>query len=112
MTRGEQPTVFSLKSRRSLPARPPVGGEYGAISSTALRGKGSVKPRFKPHLHRSGMCFQPFRASQRGDRRSQVFQRRDVELLNGDHFHEIGGGKPPRNRAAPLVGSTWFGPEA
>ena len=27
MTRGEQPTVFSLKSRRSLPARPAVGGE-------------------------------------------------------------------------------------
>ncbi len=26
-TRGEQPTVFSLKSRRSLPARPAVGGE-------------------------------------------------------------------------------------
>ena len=27
MTRGEQPTVFSLKSRRSFPARPAVGGE-------------------------------------------------------------------------------------
>ena len=27
ITRGEQPTVFSLKSRRSLPARPAVGGE-------------------------------------------------------------------------------------
>ena len=27
MTFGEQPTVFSLKSRRSLSARPPVGGE-------------------------------------------------------------------------------------
>ena len=26
MTCGEQPIVFSLKSRRSLPARPPVGG--------------------------------------------------------------------------------------
>ena len=25
-TLGEQPTVFSLKSRRSLPERPPVGG--------------------------------------------------------------------------------------
>ena len=38
ITRGEQPTVFSLKSRRSLPARPPVGGEYGAIFWTASRG--------------------------------------------------------------------------
>jgi len=27
ITRGEQPTVFSLKSRRSLPSRPAVGGE-------------------------------------------------------------------------------------
>jgi hypothetical protein len=32
MTRGEQPTVFSLKSSRSLPARPAVGGEYGAMA--------------------------------------------------------------------------------
>src|ERR1017187_3444367 len=37
-TRGEQPTVFSLKSRRSLSARPPVGGEYGDMASTAGRG--------------------------------------------------------------------------
>src|SRR5580698_6753824 len=41
-TRGEQPTVFSLKSRRSLPARPALGGEYGAMLSTALRGVGLV----------------------------------------------------------------------
>ena len=27
ITRGEQPTVFSLKSSRSLPLRPAVGGE-------------------------------------------------------------------------------------
>ena len=38
MTRGEQPTVFSLKSRRSLPARPAVGGEYGAMACTLGRG--------------------------------------------------------------------------
>ena len=38
ITRGEQPTVFSLKSRRILPARPAVGGEYGAIFWTARRG--------------------------------------------------------------------------
>src|SRR4051794_29032928 len=38
MTAGEHPTVFSLKSRRNLPARPPVGGEYGAMATTAGRG--------------------------------------------------------------------------
>ena len=41
MIRGEEPIVFSLKSSRSLPARPPVGGEYGAILSTASRGRGA-----------------------------------------------------------------------
>ncbi len=71
MTRGEQPTVFSLKSRRILPARPPLGGEYGAISSTALRGVGLSKP----HLDRSGMRFETFGASERGDRRRQFFER-------------------------------------
>src|ERR1700752_4020895 len=38
ITAGEQPTVFSLKSRRSFPALPPVGGEYGAMRRTDSRG--------------------------------------------------------------------------
>src|SRR5579859_4395237 len=56
ITRAEHPTVFSLKSSRSLPTRLPVGGVYGAIAITALRGLiapfGSFNPLPKPHLHR------------------------------------------------------------
>jgi hypothetical protein len=62
MMRGEQPTVFSLKSRRSLPARLPVGGEYGAMLSTAERGRGAPLGIFclagNPHLHRARVRFQ------------------------------------------------------
>ena len=41
ITRGEQPTVFSLKSSRSLPARPPVGGEYGRHLEDGFARRGS-----------------------------------------------------------------------
>ncbi len=64
ITCGEHPTVFSLKSRRSLSARPPVGGEYGAIEMTAGRGLdrafGQLRSfHWRPDLHRARVRFQP-----------------------------------------------------
>src|ERR1700683_1919239 len=90
MTRGEQPTVFSLKSRRSFPARPLLGGEYGAISRTALRG---LIP--KAHLHGAGVGFEAFGGSQHGDGGSESRESAGIELLDRNHFHIIGRGKPP-----------------
>src|SRR5207245_1570362 len=45
-TTGEQPTVFSLKSRRSLPARPSIGARYSPRRFTARRaGTSDFTPR-------------------------------------------------------------------
>ena len=66
MTAGEQPTVFSLKSSLSLPSRPPVGGEYGAIFFTASRGSGI------PHLDRTGVTFQALGAGDGRDRKARA----------------------------------------
>src|SRR5271156_6694128 len=86
-TLGDAPTVFSLKSRRSLPARPPVGGEYGAIRRTASRGcktpgGKSILLAPKTHLHRAGVSFQSFGASQRGDGRRQASQAIERQFLD------------------------------
>ena len=67
ITRGEQPTVFSLKSRRSFPSRPPDGGEYGAMPRTASRGVRACSASAIARLHGSRVRLQPFRARQRGD---------------------------------------------
>src|SRR4051812_6825871 len=87
MTRGEQPTVFSLKSRRTFPARLPLGGEYGAMFNTALRGSG------KPHLHRSGMRFEAFGAGESSDGGCELSESSRIELLGRDHLDVVGGGE-------------------
>src|SRR6202035_5216512 len=93
-TLGEAPTVFSLKSSRSLSARPAVGGEYGAILSTASRGSSTPGGRSiflpaKPHLHRARVRFQALSASQRRNRGRQFDQTFRCELLHRNYFYEI-----------------------
>src|SRR5208283_1552024 len=87
VTRGDAPIVFSLKSSRNLFTRPPVGGLYGAMFSTASRGCStpggkSIFLLAKAHLHRPGMRFQPFGPRQGRDGGSQLAQRIDRELLH------------------------------
>src|ERR1700679_1574603 len=82
ITRGEQPTVFSLKSRRSFPARPPVGGEYGAILRTA--GRGVSASIMAAHLGRSRVRLQPFGACQFRDRGCEPADAFARKLLNRD----------------------------
>src|ERR1700757_2378812 len=83
-TLGEQPTVFSLKSRRSFPARPPVGGEYGVIWRTAARG---ARASHTTHLHRTGMRFESFRAGQLRNRRRQSVKSLACQFLHRDHLN-------------------------
>src|SRR5580693_6184335 len=101
-TRGEAPTVFSLKSSRSLSPRPPVGGLYGAILNTASRGCNTPggKSIFllpKTHLHGTGVRFQTLRASESGDGRSQPVQRFGRQLLHRNYLDEVGGRKAATN---------------
>src|SRR6202789_4569296 len=86
ITLGEQPTVFSLKSRRSLPCRPPVGGRYGAIFCTAGRG---VRPLPIPNLRGSRVRFQAFCACERSDCRCQFRESFTAEFLHRDDLDEI-----------------------
>src|SRR5258706_12615610 len=91
ITFGEQPTVFSLKSKRSFPARPPVGGEYGAIFRTASRGASLLIP----NLHRARVRFQSFRARQRRDRGRKRGESLRRQFLHRNHFDEIRGRQSP-----------------
>src|SRR5574340_1168017 len=97
ITRGEQPTVFSLKSRRSLPSRPAVGGEYGAMSITACRGftapLGSRGRLATPHLHAPRVRFQSLGPRQGRDRGSQRRQSSRAQLLYRNHLDVIQNGK-------------------
>src|SRR5208283_1538779 len=86
-TAGEQPTVFSLKSRRSLPSRPAVGGEYGAILTTASRG---LRISATAHLHGTGVGFQALGAGQRRDGRRQSLERSGAQFLDRDELHIVG----------------------
>src|ERR1700677_3944801 len=88
MTRGEHPTVFSLKSRRSFPARPPLGGEYGAMRRTAFLGL-----RLKANLHGASVGFESFGPGERGDGGGEFREGAGVELLDRDHLHEVGCGQ-------------------
>src|SRR5579871_5438505 len=100
MTRGEHPTVFSLKSRRSLPARPAVGGEYGFMPRTA--GRGLMAPlgslgdlaAIQSNLHGACVRLQTFGARQGGDGGSEAAQGRLRQLLHRDHLEVIGHGEP------------------
>src|ERR1700720_4128612 len=96
---GEAPTVFSLKSRRSLSARPAVGGEYGAILSTASRGSSTPGGRSifllaKPHLPRARVRFQALGSGQRRNRGRQFDQTFGRQFLDRDYFHEIDRRQP------------------
>src|ERR1700680_3614704 len=83
-TAGEQPTVFSLKSRRSFLARPSSGASYGASPKTALR-TGTIgsfvrftgAPRHAP----SG--------AQGGDARGEPLQSTARNFLRARTFHEV-----------------------
>src|ERR1022692_1555724 len=102
ITLGEAPTVFSLKSRRSLSARPPVGGLYGAILNTASRGCNtpggkSIFLLAKADLHGAGMRFQAFGASECGDGRRQPLQSFRRQLLYRDDLDEVSRGKATAN---------------
>src|SRR5580765_7415745 len=91
ITLGEQPTVFSLKSRRSFPARSPVGGEYGAIFRTAARGlSASPTAHLRPQFNRTCVRFESFRASQSRNCRRQSFEPLGCQLLHSDHLDEVG----------------------
>src|SRR6266851_5568295 len=95
ITLGDAPTVFSLKSSRSFPARPPVGVLYAAILRTASRacktpGGRSILLAAKTHLHRTGMCFQTFGARQGGDGGGKLAQAIEGEFLNGYYLHKVG----------------------
>src|SRR5665811_2072889 len=85
VTFSEQPMVFSLKSSRNLSARPPVGGEYGAMLSTALRGLSfSVGIA---HLNGAGVGFEPFGAGDGRDRRSNFREAGFRQFLHGDYLY-------------------------
>src|SRR6516165_8794788 len=93
---GEQPTVFSLKSSRSFPARPAVGGEYGAMRSTAWRGRGTVRTRSATgaHLYRTRVRLETLGTRQSGDCRREAFQRGWRQLLYRDDLDEIRSREP------------------
>src|SRR5580658_748884 len=108
ITFADAPTVFSLKSRRSLPARPPVGGEYGAILSTASRGCNTPGGRsilllakthhiFQTNFDGTCMCFQTFGAREGRNRRRKVPKTGGGQLLHRNDLHKIGGGKTAPN---------------
>src|SRR4051812_26797683 len=88
MTCGGAPTVFSLKSRRSLLRRLPVGGWYGAISRTERRG---VRLAGITNLHGARMRLKTFGARERGDGRRHFRQSRRRQGLDGDYFYKVGG---------------------
>src|ERR1700693_4867505 len=109
ITLGEAPTVFSLKSSRSLSARPPVGGLYGAIRSTASRGCNtpggkSIFLLAKAHLHGAGMRFQALRPSESSDGRREFVQRFRRQLLHRDYLDEVGGRKATANASGSRRG--------
>jgi hypothetical protein len=61
----------------------------------------------KPHLHRSGVRFQPFGARQRGDGRRQLAAKpSDVSSCTEITFTKSADDSPPRIRAAPKWAST------
>src|SRR5437667_12348354 len=87
ITLGDAPTVFSLKSSRSFPARPPVGGLYAAMLSTASRGcktpgGKSIFLAAKAHLHGAGVRFQTFGARQGRDGGGKLVQAVEGEFLH------------------------------
>src|SRR5712691_9017116 len=117
ITLGDAPTVFSLKSSRSFPARPPVGGLYAAIFSTASRGcktpgGNSIFLAAKPHLHAPRMCFQAFGACQGCDHRGQLAQTVVGECLHGYYLDEIGRGKTTAKSGRPGGWKNMIGPRS
>src|SRR5260370_25349117 len=95
MTLGEAPTVFSLKSRRSLPMRSPVGGEYGAMRRTAWRGGrtpgGGSSFLPKAHLDGAGVSFESFGAGEGCDPRGQAPPSVGRQFPDPDPPGDIGG---------------------
>src|SRR3984957_955925 len=89
-TRGEQPTVFSLKSRRK-PSRPLSGGWYVGRLHTASRALSMREPR----ADRFGVRTQSFRFRQGFDDRRDCFQTIPRKLLHADDFHKVEYAQPP-----------------
>ena len=113
-TRGEQATVFSLKSSRS-PCRPPSGGWYACIRLTAARGSGvccnTISAIDPPRPHCFRMAEQSFRLGQCDRGRSQLLQPASVYSCTVISFKKSITLSPPRTCATPPVGRVWLGPE-
>src|SRR5487761_1550540 len=84
-TPGGPPTVFSLKSRRSSPARPSRGGWYFCNFSTASRARIILEPR----VHGIGVGYQPFSFRQGHDRVAQAGKPTAAQALHGNGLHKI-----------------------
>ena len=69
-------------------ARPAVGGEYGAIFTTALRGINAVLST--TNLHRTRVRFQSLGTSKCRDGWGQTGECLRTQLLDGNHLHVVG----------------------
>ena len=108
VTCGEHPIVFSLKSRRSLSSRPPDGGEYGAISMTASRGR-SLLSLLVATIRTSTDLACASRPSALASVVTAGASRRErlrAELLRRDHFDVIGSRESAAQARRSRVGST------
>src|SRR5579872_1344662 len=113
-TAGEQPTVFSLKSRRSFAARPSFGALYGARPRTALRiGIMKSAPAWTnifgtaaslAHLYGARMRLKPFSSGHRRNHRREPLQTGRRNFLRAATFHKVrdaqaaAGARPSRRR--------------
>ena len=100
-TAGEQPTVFSLKSRRSFFGSPffrrVIGREtQHGFANRNYCGASRVSPA---HLDGARMRLQPFGASHGRYHRRQAFQAGAGNFLRAGAFHEVRHAQPAAQRA-------------
>src|SRR3984885_3618942 len=99
-TRGEQPEVFSLRSRRR-PSRPTSGGSYAGRLRTDSRALSMAAPRLLDrnspcaHLNRMRVSRQSLRFREHLNRWTDSPQPRPRNLLYGDELHKIQNVEPP-----------------
>src|ERR1700733_14348259 len=98
-TRGEQPEVFSLRSRR-IPARPTSGGSYAGRLRTDARALSMAAPHLLDRnspcadLNRMRVSRQSLRCCEHLNRRTDSPQPRPRKFLYGDEFHKIQNAEP------------------
>ena len=111
ITAGEQPAVFSFKCRRK-----PAGRRGDALVFVAHRvPPRRVRPRrapSQPDRRPTRRVRQPFGLRQRHDGRADGRRPARVTCWIVATRTKSAALRPPRARAAPLVGSTWFDPVA